>query len=99
MDQGAPPPPPRRKRRPWRWVLIGFAVFLFLVVVDLAWAGVRAADAFTEARDSLRDGGAALESGQLDQARNLFGAAGSAGADATSAMGQPAVGLLGLVPG
>src|SRR4051794_8618175 len=89
----------RRKRRLWRWVLIAISVVILLAIIDLAWAGVRAGDAFAQARDGLRDGGTALEAGQLDEARNFFGAAGSAGAEAQSAMDQPAVRLLGIVPG
>src|SRR4051812_32350941 len=88
-----------RKRRLWRWVLLIVGIFIVLVIADLAWAGVRAGDAFVQARDNLRDGGSALQAGQLDEARNLFGAAASAGTDADSAMNHPAVKLVGLVPG
>ena len=80
-------------------MLGGIGVLLILVIADLAWAGVQAADSFSQARDDLRDGGAALEAGQLDEAQNLFGAAGSAGHDAVSALGHPSIGLVGLVPG
>jgi hypothetical protein len=70
-----------------------------LLIADLAWAGVQAADSFSQARDDLQQGGAALQAGQLDEAQNLFGAAGSAGHDASSALAHPSVGLVGLVPG
>jgi hypothetical protein len=89
----------RKKRRVWRWVFLGLGLLILLAIADLAIAGVRAGDAFTQARDNLRDGGSALEAGQLDEARNLFGAASSAAADAQSAMKQPAVELVGLLPG
>jgi len=89
----------RRKRRIRRWVLLGLGVLIVLLIADLAIAGARAGDAFQQARADLRDGGAALEAGQLDEARNLFGAATTAAADAESAMNQPAVKLVGLVPG
>jgi hypothetical protein len=98
-DRPPSPAPQRHRRRLRRWLLIGVAVFVVLVVADLAWAGVRAVDGFTQARDDLSEGGAALEAGRLDEARNLFGAASTAATDAQSAMSQPAVRLLGLVPG
>src|SRR3954462_4324038 len=89
----------RRKRRLWRWVFLGLGILILLAIADLAIAGARAGDAFAQARDDLAAGGSALEAGQLDEARTLFGAASSAAADAQSAMNQPAVRLLGLVPG
>src|SRR5690242_3381596 len=86
-------------RHVWRWVLAGTAAVLLLISINLAWAGVRAVEAFSQARDDLQQGGAALQAGQLDEARNLFGAAASAGTQATSALNHPAVRVLGLVPG
>src|SRR4051812_7417631 len=95
----SPPSGRARKRHLWRWILIFAGVVVLLAIADLAWSGIRAGDAFAQARDDLREGGSALEAGQLDEAQNLFGAAGSAGHEASSALGHPSVGLVGLVPG
>src|SRR4029079_16305484 len=80
----------RVKKRHWlRWILLGVFVVSVVLAIDLAWAGSRAIDAFTQARDGLSAGGTALQSGNVPEAHNEFGAASSAGHEAVDALGQP----------
>ena len=87
------------KRRHWlRWTLLGLLVVIVLLAIDLALAGSRAASAFKDGRDALTTGGSALESGNVPEAQNEFGAASSAGQDATDALGHPSVSVVGWLP-
>ena len=89
----------RATKRHWlRWILLGVFVVVVVLAIDLAWAGSRAVDAFTQARDGLSAGGSALQSGNVPEAHNEFGAASSAGHEAVDALGQPAVSVAGWLP-
>src|SRR6478672_1573368 len=87
------------KKRHWlRWTLLGLLVVVVVLAIDLALAGSRAAGAFTDARAALTTGGSALESGDVNEALNEFGAASSAGRDAIDALGHPSVTVVGWLP-
>src|SRR4051795_9655560 len=81
---------PRRKRR-WPWILLGILAVAVILGIDLAWAGSNAYDGFTTARNDLSAGGVALQSGNIAEARNLFGAATSDAAEARDALSHPSV--------
>src|SRR4051794_17674448 len=89
--------PPRRKRR-WPWILLGILAVLVILGIDLAWAGSNAYDGFSTARNDLSAGGVALQSGDIAEARNLFGAATSDAAEARDALSHPSVKLVGTLP-
>src|SRR5262245_34971820 len=87
-----------RKRHWLRWMLLGLLLVAIVLMIDLAWAGSRAVDALANARDDLSAGGTALQSGSVEEARNDFGAASSAGNSAVDALGHPAVSVVGWLP-
>src|SRR3954453_13689660 len=89
--------PPRRKRR-WPLILLGILAVAVILGIDLAWAGSNAYDGFTAARNDLSAGGVALQSGNIAEARNLFGAATSDAAEASDALGHPSVKVVGWLP-
>src|SRR5205085_104717 len=87
-----------RKRHWLRWTLLGVLLIGVVLLIDLAWAGSRAIDAFTSARDDLSAGGSALQSGSIGEAWNDFGASSSAGKAAVGALAHPAVSVVGWLP-
>src|SRR3954447_27069521 len=89
--------PPRRKRR-WPLILLGILAVEVILGIDLAWAGSNAYDGFTTARNDLSAGGVALQSGNIAEARNLFGAATSDAAEASDALGHPSMKVVGWLP-
>src|SRR3954453_20358049 len=89
--------PPRRKRR-WPLILLGILAVAVILGIDLAWAGSNAYDGFTAARNDLSAGGVALQSGDIAEARNLFGAAASDAAEADDALSHPSVTVVGWLP-
>src|SRR4051794_17618000 len=92
------PSKPRRRKRRWPWVLLGLLAVAVVLGIDLAWAGSNAYAGFTQARKDLSAGGAALQSGDIAEARDQFGAATSDAAEAHDALGHPSVSLVGWLP-
>src|SRR3954462_1595738 len=96
--RGPSKPQRQRRKRLWPWIILGILAVALIVGIDLAWAGSNAYDGFTRARSDLSAGGTALQSGDIAQARNLFGSAASDAVQARDALGRPSVKLLGWLP-
>ncbi len=89
----------RRARRPGRIALGAGALLFLLLVADGVWAGLTLMGGLQDTESGLTDGIEALQSGDLEAARNHFQEASDGAGSAQSGLNHPSAALASAIPG
>lgn len=91
-------PPAGRRRRTGRWIALAVGVILFVALADFVYVAVGLASSLRDAERGLDAAKAALEDGNVAEARIQVDAARDAVDESVGLTGHPSISALGAIP-